>query len=199
MGVRALRPRGPRPRQQGIRHLAELLSQPGVEVHALDLVRVGDAGVSAAASADAGLSLGAGAGAGSALDGAAKAAYAGGSRTCARSSTRRSGGETRNAPRGRARKSISSPPSFPPRWGSGDGPAAGIRRRARPVNVHARSNRRPPARGAGRRARRRARRDRPHGAVLRYGPTTQARPLGGTGWLMTRSASTSGCRLDLVR
>ena len=60
---------------KGIRHLAELLSQPGVEVHALDLVRVGDAGVSAAVSADAGLSLDPGAGAGSALDGAAKAAY----------------------------------------------------------------------------------------------------------------------------
>ncbi len=60
---------------KGIRHLAELLSQPGVEVHALDLVRVGDAAAPAAASADAGLSLDAGAGAGSALDGAAKAAY----------------------------------------------------------------------------------------------------------------------------
>ena len=60
---------------KGIRHLAELLSQPGVEVHALDLVRVGGDGEAAAVAADAGLSVDAGAGAGSALDAAAKAAY----------------------------------------------------------------------------------------------------------------------------
>jgi len=60
---------------KGIRHLAELLAQPGVEVHALDLVRAGGDGESAAAAADAGLSLDSGAGAGSALDPAAKAAY----------------------------------------------------------------------------------------------------------------------------
>ena len=60
---------------KGIRHLAELLSRPGVEVHALDLVRVGGDGEAAAVAADAGLSVDAGAGAGSALDGAAKAAY----------------------------------------------------------------------------------------------------------------------------
>ena len=60
---------------KGIRHLAELLSRPGVEVHALDLVRVGGDGEAAAVAADAGLSVDAGAGAGSALDAAAKAAY----------------------------------------------------------------------------------------------------------------------------
>ncbi len=60
---------------KGIRHLAELLSQPGVEVHALDMVRAGGDGESAAAAVDAGLSIETGAGAGSALDPAAKAAY----------------------------------------------------------------------------------------------------------------------------
>jgi hypothetical protein len=64
---------------KGVRHLAELLSRPGVDVHALDLGGAGASGrtaVSVAAASDAGLSVtDVGAGAGSALDPAAKAAY----------------------------------------------------------------------------------------------------------------------------
>jgi hypothetical protein len=65
---------------KGIRHLAELLSQPGVEVHALDLVRsaspadAASVGASTAAAAELTVEDGA-AGMGSALDAAAKAAY----------------------------------------------------------------------------------------------------------------------------
>jgi hypothetical protein len=66
---------------KGIRHLAELLSLPTVEVHALDLVRTAEPGNgaaegAAAAAAAADLSVeDPGSGAGSALDAAAKAAY----------------------------------------------------------------------------------------------------------------------------
>jgi tetratricopeptide (TPR) repeat protein len=64
---------------KGIRHLAELLSQPGVDIHALDLVQGAGAragAVSAAAASDAGLTVGdAAVGTGAALDGPAKAAY----------------------------------------------------------------------------------------------------------------------------
>jgi tetratricopeptide (TPR) repeat protein len=67
---------------KGVQHLAELLSRPGVEVHALELARAPESApvaggqLSAAAASDAGLSLAdAAVGAGSALDAAAKAAY----------------------------------------------------------------------------------------------------------------------------
>jgi hypothetical protein len=65
---------------KGIHHLAELLARPGVEIHALDLVRGSGAehppGATVAAAAEAGLSVtDLGAGAGSALDPAAKSAY----------------------------------------------------------------------------------------------------------------------------
>lgn len=66
---------------KGVRHLAELLSRPGDEIHALELGRAASGSdrretTSLAAAADAGLSVAhLGAGTGSALDAAAKAAY----------------------------------------------------------------------------------------------------------------------------
>jgi tetratricopeptide (TPR) repeat protein len=66
---------------KGVQHLAELLSRPAVDIHALELASRGSVAgsaerVSGAAASEAGLSLAdAAAGAGSALDPAAKAAY----------------------------------------------------------------------------------------------------------------------------
>jgi tetratricopeptide (TPR) repeat protein len=68
---------------KGVHHLAELLSRPAVEIHALDLTRASDTTATApddrvglAVASEAGLSLAdAATGAGSALDPAAKAAY----------------------------------------------------------------------------------------------------------------------------
>jgi hypothetical protein len=63
---------------KGLQYLARLLASPGVEIHALDLVRGGDGadgGTAAAAAAEAGLSVGGDEGAGPLLDAAAKDAY----------------------------------------------------------------------------------------------------------------------------
>jgi AAA ATPase-like protein len=65
---------------KGMRHLALLLSRPGVEVHAVDIVTAAEGGGDAsalAAAAEAGLEVRAAGGedAGAMLDGAAKAAY----------------------------------------------------------------------------------------------------------------------------
>jgi hypothetical protein len=68
--------------QRGLRYLAELLRQPGKEIHSLDLVRAGGAGAPSASAAAAGvagegsLSVARGlGGAGEAIDAKARAAY----------------------------------------------------------------------------------------------------------------------------
>ena len=86
---------------KGIRHLAELLSQPGVEVHALDLVRVGDAAAPARPRRCAGCRSTPAPARVRRSTAPPRRRTAGGSRTCARSSRRRRWRDPERASRAR--------------------------------------------------------------------------------------------------
>ena len=189
---------------KGMRHLALLLANPGVEFHAVDVATAAEGGAAPArARAPTGWRCRAGtgdAGAGARLPGQG-ASTARAWRTCGPRSRRPSRSTTPSARRARARRWSSSRTSCRPRSASAGATAraASAAERAR-VNVTRALRARDPAhRRRGRGPRARAGDDRPHRHLLRLRAGSPASGGVGRGCRLSASTSSSSARASAAR